>query len=170
MASEGEGQACVAQGVVVAGVRLYMTRLRPYGPTTQCFRCQGFSHDPRVCKAPPRCRFDSEAHHTTYHICRILVGVVGRRRSKASQSKGSIASVEHQDMIKEIVHRQIHVEIWSRSLISQRNGERADPWSDWTLTFDCSEKEENARRTPCLWNFARGSVPIPVLSSFFSYT
>jgi len=70
VASEAEGRACIAQGIVVAGVRLRATLLRPYGPTTQCFRCQGFGHDPRECRAPPRCRFDGEAHHTTHHICR----------------------------------------------------------------------------------------------------
>lgn len=70
VATEAEGRACIVHGVVVAGVLLRVARLRPYGPTTQCFRCQGFGHNPKECREPPRCRFDGEAHHTTQHTCK----------------------------------------------------------------------------------------------------
>jgi hypothetical protein len=70
VATEAEARACVAGGLVVAGARLRVVNLMPYSPTTQCHRCQGFGHNPRTCRARPRCRFDGEPHHTTHHICK----------------------------------------------------------------------------------------------------
>ena len=70
LASESEAQNCITQSIVVAGVRLRTVYLKSYRLTTQCFWYQGFGHDPRACKAPPRCRFDSEIHHTTHYVCK----------------------------------------------------------------------------------------------------
>jgi hypothetical protein len=70
VATEAEKRACIAQGLVVAGMRLRVAPFKAYTATTQCYRCQGHGHDPRKCRARARCRYDGEAHHTTHHICR----------------------------------------------------------------------------------------------------
>ena len=59
----------LASGLLVFGKRVKVVPYIPYTSKTQCYRCQGFSHDPTTCRAPYCCRVCAKAHPTRAHKC-----------------------------------------------------------------------------------------------------
>ena len=58
-------------GLIVAGLNLKVENLKPFGPTTICFHCQGYGHNPHACKRTAKCKYCGENHLTKHHSCRI---------------------------------------------------------------------------------------------------
>ena len=57
--TEAEKRIC-REGVWVGGVRVNVSNYRAFSKTTQCYRCQGYSHNPSICKNRLKCRFCGE--------------------------------------------------------------------------------------------------------------
>ena len=69
VATEAEKQACIRRGLIVAGISVKVVAAKAFTTTTQCFRCQGYNHDPQTCKNRPKCRLCAKTHLTIYHRC-----------------------------------------------------------------------------------------------------
>lgn len=66
--TEAEKKTC-REGVWIGGVRVNVSNYRAFSKTTQCYRCQGYSHNPNLCKNRLKCRFCGENHPTKAHRC-----------------------------------------------------------------------------------------------------
>ena len=67
--STTEEKTCVQQGLIFAGTKVKVVKYRPFSLKTQCFKCQGFGHNPTTCQQRLACRLCSKSHHTKNHIC-----------------------------------------------------------------------------------------------------
>lgn len=57
------------QGLWIGGFRVKVVNLRTFSRRTQCYRCQGFAHNPNTCKNGLKCRYCAQKHPTKAHRC-----------------------------------------------------------------------------------------------------
>ena len=57
------------KGIKIAGKKVNVEACKAFSPTTQCYRCQGYGHDPSTCKNKPKCRLCGNKHPTAFHQC-----------------------------------------------------------------------------------------------------
>jgi hypothetical protein len=69
VSTEAERKHCLKEGLIIAGERVRVVNYKAYSPKTQCYRCQGYSHNPTTCHKAIRCRLCAENHHTRDHKC-----------------------------------------------------------------------------------------------------
>jgi hypothetical protein len=69
VSNETEKQHCLKHGLIIAGERVRVVNYKAYSPKTQCYRCQGYSHDPSTCRKATRCRLCASNHQTKDHKC-----------------------------------------------------------------------------------------------------
>ncbi len=67
--TQEEQLECVRKGVTFEGMKLKVAVFKPFRVKIQCFRCQGFGHNPHNCRKPPVCRLYSNKHLIKDHIC-----------------------------------------------------------------------------------------------------
>jgi hypothetical protein len=67
--TEAEKKHCLKEGLFIAGERVRVVNYKAYSPRTQCYRCQGYSHNPTTCRKAVKCRLCAESHHTRDHNC-----------------------------------------------------------------------------------------------------
>ena len=68
VATEEEKHICLA-GLTIAGISVKVETEKAFTNSTQCYRCQGFGHNPKTCKNKAKCRLCGENHHTYGHKC-----------------------------------------------------------------------------------------------------
>ena len=56
-------------GLYIAGVRVKVAVFKAFTQKTQCYRCQGFGHNPTLCNKPVACAICSKKHLTRMHKC-----------------------------------------------------------------------------------------------------
>jgi len=66
--TETEKKTC-REGIWIGGVRVNVSNYRAFSKTTQCYRCQGYSHNPSLCKNRLKCRCCGGNHPTKAHRC-----------------------------------------------------------------------------------------------------
>jgi hypothetical protein len=69
VSSDAEKKHCLKQGLIIAGERRRVVNYKAYSPKTQCYRCQGYSHDPTTCRKALQCRLCAGNHNTREHKC-----------------------------------------------------------------------------------------------------
>ena len=67
--TEAERKHCLKNGLFIAGEKVQVVNYKAYSPKTQCYRCQGFGHNPATCRKPIKCRLCAGNHHTRDHKC-----------------------------------------------------------------------------------------------------
>ena len=67
--SQQEQQHCLTKGLFIAGKRITVVNFKSHSEYSQCFRCQGFGHDPTKCKKRVACKLCAGKHQTKSHTC-----------------------------------------------------------------------------------------------------
>ena len=67
--TEEQGAYSLKNGLYIAGVRVKVVAYKAYTYKTQCYRCQGFGHNPTTCNKPMACSICSKKHLTRLHKC-----------------------------------------------------------------------------------------------------
>ena len=67
--TEEEGAYSLKNGLYVAGVRVKVVAYKAFTYKTQCYRCQGFGHNPATCNKQIACAICSNKHLTRLHKC-----------------------------------------------------------------------------------------------------
>jgi hypothetical protein len=67
--TEEAKESALKYGIRVGGITASVEALRAFSATTQCRRCQGYSHDPLKCRARACCRLCAGPHLTKDHKC-----------------------------------------------------------------------------------------------------
>ena len=67
--SQTVANKALEKGLYIAGEKVTVQVLKGYSNRTQCFKCQGFGHDPLSCRKRA-CRFCGENHYTKDHQCK----------------------------------------------------------------------------------------------------
>ena len=57
------------RGLIFEGIDVKIVKFRSFSPKSQCFKCQGFGHDPKTCKNKKSCKFCGKNHFTKDHVC-----------------------------------------------------------------------------------------------------
>lgn len=70
VATEAEKRLCLSYGLNLFGRKLVIEAYRPWNGRTQCFRCQGFGHDPKTCRRKIACGICNKNHFSRSHRCR----------------------------------------------------------------------------------------------------
>jgi len=61
-------KAALLKGLYIAGVKVTVQPLKAFSDKTQCFKCQGYAHNPASCRKRA-CRICGENHYTKDHRC-----------------------------------------------------------------------------------------------------
>ena len=69
VATEREQTYCLNKGLLIAGKRVKVVKFKTHSQYSQCFRCQGFGHDPAKCKKRVACKLCAGHHLTKTHKC-----------------------------------------------------------------------------------------------------
>jgi hypothetical protein len=67
--TEAMATRCRKLGLAIAGKKVTIARYREFTPTTQCYRCLAYGHNPRECRKPVKCAICPEKHITRDHSC-----------------------------------------------------------------------------------------------------
>ena len=67
--TEEEANYSRKNGLYIAGVRVKVAVYKAYTNKTQCYRCQGYGHNPATCNKPVACAICSKRHLTRMHKC-----------------------------------------------------------------------------------------------------
>ena len=67
--TEDEGIFSLKNGLYIAGVRVKVAAFKTFTHKTQCYRCQGFGHNPSTCNKPVACAICAKRHLTRVHKC-----------------------------------------------------------------------------------------------------
>jgi hypothetical protein len=91
VATEAQKQTLIQKGLIIAGITAKVEALKAFTPTTQCFWCQGFNHNPRTCRKRPKCRLCAGGHPTRQHKCNTCEasGACDHLRPKCSNCGGA---------------------------------------------------------------------------------
>jgi len=90
VATEAEKRAAVGNGLIIAGITVKVEAMKFFTATTQCFRCQGFNHNPQTCTNKYKCRLCAGNHPTRHHKCSTCSasGTYSHLRAKCSNYSG----------------------------------------------------------------------------------
>ena len=69
--SQEEQRHCLSNGLLIAGKRVIVVNFKTHSQYSQCFRCQGFGHDPAKCKKRVACKLCAGKHLTKSHTCTV---------------------------------------------------------------------------------------------------
>jgi hypothetical protein len=94
VATEADRKHCVKNGLFIAGERVTVVNYKAFSPKTQCYRCQGYSHDPTACRKPIKCRLCAGNHHTRDHKCNLCnsTTLCNHTTAKCANCSGSHAA------------------------------------------------------------------------------
>ena len=67
--TEEQATHCRKNGLFIAGVRVKVAVYKAFTNKTQCYRCQGFGHNPATCNKPIACAVCAKRHLTKMHKC-----------------------------------------------------------------------------------------------------
>jgi len=98
-----EQKILLRTGLNIAGRTSKVVNYRTFSPTTQCRRCQGFGHDPEMCKRPVTCAVCSKNHHTKAHSCRTCMSTLPCPHTPAkckNCDKEHLANSQHCEIIQ----------------------------------------------------------------------
>jgi len=65
-----EQNYCIKNGLTFYGSQFNVTKFKSFSEKTQCYKCQGFGHNPKNCNKKPVCRYCGKNHYTKTHVCR----------------------------------------------------------------------------------------------------
>ena len=68
--TEEEGAYSLTNGLYIAGVKVKVVAYKAYTYKTQCYRCQGYGHNPTTCNKPISCAICGKKHLTKMHKCK----------------------------------------------------------------------------------------------------
>ena len=71
VATETEKKYCLQEGLIIAGLKTKVVNYKAFSPKTQCYKCQGYGHNPTTCRKPTKCRLCAKNHHTRDHKCNV---------------------------------------------------------------------------------------------------
>jgi hypothetical protein len=69
VASVAASKGLLRYGLNILGKNCRVEAYRSHSARAQCFRCQGYGHNPKACKGPVACRLCSKNHFTFSHKC-----------------------------------------------------------------------------------------------------
>lgn len=69
VSTETEKKYCLQEGLVIAGLKVKVVNYKAFSPKTQCYKCQGYGHNPTTCRKPTKCRVCAKNHQTRDHKC-----------------------------------------------------------------------------------------------------
>lgn len=69
VATEVEKRKCLSYGLNLFGRKTDIEEYRAWNGRTQCFRCQGFGHNPKTCRKRIACGYCNKNHFTRSHRC-----------------------------------------------------------------------------------------------------
>ena len=69
VATQEEQSHCLNKGLLIAGRRVTVVKFKTHSQYSQCFRCQGFGHDPAKCTNRVACKLCAGKHYSRSHHC-----------------------------------------------------------------------------------------------------
>ena len=70
VATQEEQSHCLNKGLLIAGRPVTIVKFKTHSQYSQCFRCQGFGHDPAKCTNRVACKLCAGKHYSKSHNCK----------------------------------------------------------------------------------------------------
>ena len=71
VATEAEKKYCLQEGLIIAGLKVKVVNYKAFSPKTQCYKCQGYGHNPTTCRKTTKYRLCAKNYNTRDYKCNV---------------------------------------------------------------------------------------------------